>query len=54
VRRILESEVKDALKRMKEGKAMGLDGISIELWRHNDTLAHWVVQPYLLMEQNAR
>jgi hypothetical protein len=31
VRRIQESEVKDALKRMKGGKAMGLDGIPIEV-----------------------
>jgi hypothetical protein len=33
VRRIQESEVKDALKRMKEGKAMSPDGIPIEVWR---------------------
>jgi hypothetical protein len=33
VRRIQESEVKDALKTMKGGKAMGPDGIPIELWR---------------------
>jgi hypothetical protein len=33
VRRIQESEVKDVLKRMKGGKAMCLDGISIEVWR---------------------
>jgi hypothetical protein len=32
VHRIQESEVKDALKRMK-GKVMGPDGISIEVWR---------------------
>jgi hypothetical protein len=31
--RIQESEVKDALKRMKGGKTMGLDGIPIEVWR---------------------
>jgi hypothetical protein len=31
VRRIQESEVKDALKKMKGGKAMGPDGISIEV-----------------------
>jgi hypothetical protein len=29
---IQESNVKDALKRMKGGKAMGLDGIPIEVW----------------------
>jgi hypothetical protein len=33
VRRIQEYEVKDALKRMKGRKAMGSDGISIEVWR---------------------
>jgi hypothetical protein len=31
--RIQESEVKDALKRMKGGKAIGPDGIHIEVWR---------------------
>jgi hypothetical protein len=33
MRRIQESEVKDALKRIKEGKAMGPDRIPIEVWR---------------------
>jgi hypothetical protein len=33
VRKIQEYEVKDALKRMREGKAMGPDGIPIEVWR---------------------
>jgi hypothetical protein len=33
VRRIQENEVKDALKRMKGGKAMGPDGIPIEMER---------------------
>jgi hypothetical protein len=33
VRRIEESEVKDALKRMKGGKTIGPDGILIEIWR---------------------
>ena len=33
VRRIQESEVREALKRMKGGKVMGLDGIPIEVWR---------------------
>jgi hypothetical protein len=33
MRRIQEFEVKDALKRMKGGKAMGPDGILIEVWR---------------------
>jgi hypothetical protein len=33
VRRIQEYKVKEALKRMKEGKKMGSDGIPIETWR---------------------
>jgi hypothetical protein len=33
MRRIQESEIKDALKRMKGGKAMGPDEIHIEVWR---------------------
>ena len=33
MRRIQESDVREALKRMKEGKAMGPDGITIEVWR---------------------
>jgi hypothetical protein len=37
MRRIQESEVKDALKRMKGGKTMGPDGISIEIWRILET-----------------
>jgi hypothetical protein len=33
VRRIQEFEVKDDLKRMKGGKAMGPDEIPIKVWR---------------------
>jgi hypothetical protein len=33
MRRIQESEVKDALKMMKGGKMMCPDGIPIEMWR---------------------
>jgi hypothetical protein len=32
VHRIQEFKVKDALKRMKGGKAMGIDGITNEVW----------------------
>jgi hypothetical protein len=33
VRRIQESEVKEALEKMKTGKALGPDDIPIEVWR---------------------
>jgi hypothetical protein len=33
VRRIQESEVKEALKRMKGDNGMGPDGIPIEVWK---------------------
>ena len=33
VRRIQESKVREALKRMKEDKAMSPDGITIKVWR---------------------
>ena len=33
VRRIQESEVREALKRMKVGKALGPDNIPIEVWK---------------------
>jgi hypothetical protein len=39
VRRIQESEVKEALKRMKGGNAMGLDGIPIEVWKYLGDIA---------------
>jgi hypothetical protein len=34
VRKIQEAEIGEALKRMKGGKAMGPDGIPIEVWRY--------------------
>jgi hypothetical protein len=33
VRRFQEAEIEEALKRMNRGKAMGPDGIPIEVWR---------------------
>jgi hypothetical protein len=39
VRRIQESEVKNALKRMKGGKAMVPDGIPIEVWMSLEDVA---------------
>ena len=34
VRRIQVQEVREALRRMKVGKAMGPDGIPIKVWRY--------------------
>jgi hypothetical protein len=39
VRRIQEAEIGEALKRMKEGKAMSPDGFLIEVWRYLDVRA---------------
>jgi hypothetical protein len=39
MRRIQKSKVKDALKRMKGGKAMGSDVIPIEVWRTLEDVA---------------
>jgi hypothetical protein len=45
VRRIQESEVKDALKKMKGCKAMGPDGIPIEIWRSfGDVAIVWLTK----------
>jgi hypothetical protein len=50
VRMIQESEVKDALKRMKEGKTMGLDGIPIEVWRRfGDVAIVWLTKLFNLI-----
>jgi hypothetical protein len=50
VRRIQEFEVKDALKRMKGGKAMGLDGIPIEVWRTlGDVAIVWLTKLFNLI-----
>jgi hypothetical protein len=50
VHRIQESEVKDALKRMKGGKAMGPDGIPIELWRTlRDIVIVWLTKLFNLI-----
>jgi hypothetical protein len=53
VRRIQESEVKDALKRMKGGKAMGPDGIPIEVWRSlEDVAIVWLTKLFNLIFQS--
>jgi hypothetical protein len=50
MRRIQESEVKDALKRMKGGKAMGPDGIPIEIWRSlGDVAIVWLTKLFNLI-----
>jgi len=50
VRRIQESEVKEALKRMKGGKAMGPDGIPIEAWRGlGDIAIVWLTKLFNLI-----
>jgi hypothetical protein len=47
---IQESEVKNALKRMKGGKAMGPDGISIEVWRTlGDVAIVWLIKLFNLI-----
>jgi hypothetical protein len=48
--RIQESDVKDALKRMKEDKMMGPDGIPIEVWRtFGDVAIVWITQLFQLI-----
>ncbi|EMS53784.1 IAA-alanine resistance protein 1 [Triticum urartu] len=50
VRRIQESEVKVALKRMKGGKAMGLDCIPIEVWKGlGDIAIVWLTKLFNLI-----
>jgi hypothetical protein len=50
VRKIQESEVKDALKRMKWGKTMGLDEIPIEVWRTlGDVTIVWLTKLFNLI-----
>jgi hypothetical protein len=53
VRRIQESEVKDALTRMKGGKAMGPDGIPIEVWMTlGDVAIVWLTKLFNLIFQS--
>jgi hypothetical protein len=48
--RIQESEVKDALKRMKGGKTMSPDGIPIEVWRTlGDIAIVWLTKLFNLI-----
>jgi hypothetical protein len=44
--RIQEFEVKDALRRMKGGNAIGPNGIPIEVWRSlGDIVIVWLIVP---------
>jgi hypothetical protein len=50
MRRIQKSEVKDALKRMKGGKAIAPDGIPIEIWRSlGDVAIVWLTKLFNLI-----
>ena len=50
VRRIQEVETGEALKRMKGGKAMGPDGIPIEVWRClGDRAIVWLIKLFNLI-----
>jgi hypothetical protein len=55
VHRIQESEVKDDLKRMKGGKAIGPDGIPIEVWRiFGDVAIVWLTKFLTLSSDRTR
>jgi hypothetical protein len=50
MRRIQESEVKDALKMMKGGKTIGPDRIPIEVWRTlRDVVIIWLINLFNLI-----
>jgi hypothetical protein len=54
---IQESKVREGLKRMKSGKAMGPDGIPIKVWMpwgYSHSMANQVVRPYFPIEQDGR
>jgi hypothetical protein len=51
--RIQESEIKDALKRMKGGKTMGPNGIPIEVWRtFGDVAIVWLTKLFNIIFQS--
>jgi hypothetical protein len=53
--RIQESDVKDALKRMKGAKAMGPDGIPIKVWRSlGDIVIVWLTKLFNLIFQSKK
>ena len=50
VRRIQEAEIGETLKRMKGGKAMGPDGIPIQVWRClGDIVIVWLTKLFNLI-----
>jgi hypothetical protein len=49
VRMIQESEVKDDLKRLNGGKAMGLNGIPIDVWRSLGDRDSWSTKLFNLI-----
>jgi hypothetical protein len=50
VSRIQESEVQDALKKMKGGKAMGSDGLPFDVWRSlGDVAIVWLTKLFNLI-----
>jgi hypothetical protein len=50
VRRIQESEVQDALKKMKGGKATGPDRLPIDVWRSlRDVAIVWLTKLFNLI-----
>ena len=49
MRRFQEAEIGETLKRMKGGKAMGPDGIPIEVWRClGDRAIVWLTKFFLI------
>jgi hypothetical protein len=51
--RIQEYEVKDALKRMNGGKAMGPDGIPMEVWKTlRDVVIVWLTKLFNIIFQS--
>ena len=55
VRRIQEVEIGETLKRMKGGKAMGPDGIPIEVWRClGDRAIVWLTNLFSLIFRQTR
>ena len=51
---IQKYEIKEALKRMKGGKAIGPDGIPIEVWRClGDVVIVWLIKLFNIIFQTS-